>query len=265
MLHAVEQTSASDSLPALVVHRADPGARARRLHLLRDLAHDVVLQVHGHEHDLAARALRHRLQRLELPDLHRSGAREDVRGLAHEARGVDLGARGDDLALADALLLRGGGERGGDLGREDDVLDEDALDRDAPLVRDVADDLRDLERDRLALGHDALHRARADDVPERRLRALDEGLAEVGDAERGAVRVRDLEVDDRVAAGDPSAKGHERRSEDAHLDVDVVTRDDLLPPNGADLDLNVDDTQRLRANVDLNKTRVDCLVELPKP
>ena len=48
----------------------------------------------------------------------------------------------------------------------------------------------------------------------------------------------------------------------AHFDIDVVARDDLLPANGADLDLDVDDAEGLGANVDLHETGVDRLVEL---
>jgi hypothetical protein len=166
---------------------------------LAKLTHDVALQLHGDKYDLASGGLRHLLQGLELTDLHGGWGSEDVGGLTHEPRGVDLCAGGDDLALADALLLRGAGERGGDLGGEDDVLDEDALDRDPPLVRDVADDLGDLKRDRFALRHDGLHGARAHDVSEGRLCALYQSLAQIRDAECGAVRVRDLEIDDGVS------------------------------------------------------------------
>ncbi len=260
---------------------------------LAELAHDVTLQLHGHKDDLAPGSLRHLLQSLELTDLHGGGGREDVGSLAHEPRGVDLRARGDDLALADALLLRGAGERGGDVGREDDVLDEDALDRDAPLVRDVADDLGDLKCDRFTLRHDGLHRPRADDVSEGRLRALHQRLAQIRDAERGAVRVRDLEVDHRVAvrlltrsvkcqgqgrkegrrAGAMreregirvELKGEERSGKgNVHFDVDIVASNDDLPANGDYLDFDVHNTERLGADVDLDQARVDRLVELAK-
>ena len=76
--------------------------------------------------------------------------------MTHEPCGVDLGAGGNDLAFSDALLLCGTGERGGYFGGEDDVFDEDALYRDTPLVRDVTDNLGDLERDCLTLGDDRL-------------------------------------------------------------------------------------------------------------
>ena len=119
--------------------------------------------------------------------------------MTHEARGVDFCAGSDDLGFSETLALRSGGQRRGHLGREDDVLNEDALNGNTPLVRDVADDLGNLEGDGLALGDDGLDGARADDVAEGGLRALDEGLAKVADAEGGAVGVGDLEVDDRVA------------------------------------------------------------------
>jgi len=70
-------------------------------------------------------------------------------------------------------------------------------------------------------------------------------LAQIRDAERGAVRVRDLEVDHRV-----------------DFDVDIVASNDDLPANGDYLDFNVHNTERLRADVDLNQARVDRLVEL---
>lgn len=147
------------------------------------MPHDVALQLHGHKDDLALCGLGHRLKRLELPDLHGRRAGEDVRRLTHKARGIDFGTRSDDLTLSEPLLLGGGRERGGDLGREDDVLDQDALDGDTPLVCDVADDLGDLEGDGLPLGDNGLHSARTDDVAEGRLSTLDESLAQITDAE----------------------------------------------------------------------------------
>ena len=49
---------------------------------------------------------------------------------------------------------------------------------------------------------------------------------------------------------------------DEHFDVDVVTRDDGLTAYGADLDFDVDDAERLCADVDLDEAGVDRLVEL---
>ena len=93
---------------------------------------------------------------------------------------------------------------------------------------------------------------------------LDERLAEVRDAEGGAVGVRDLEIDDRVAAGGKQSirAAVWMRRECAHFNVDIVTGDDLLPADRADLDLHIDDAKRLGANVHLNETGVHRLVEL---
>lgn len=154
--------------------------------------------------------------------MHRGRASEDVRSLAHEPRGVDFGAGGDDFGFSDALLLGGGGEGGGDFGGEYDIFDagersgsvsqlqmkmmqtgsqhaQDTLNRYTPLVRNVTHNLGNLECNRLALGNDALNGTCTHNMPERRLRTLNKCLAEVCDAERSTVRTRDLEVDDRVA------------------------------------------------------------------
>ena len=42
----------------------------------------------------------------------------------------------------------------------------------------------------------------------------------------------------------------------------MMTIHDSLPPNGTDLNFDVDDTERLCANVDLNQPRVHGFVEL---
>lgn len=44
----------------------------------------------------------------------------------------------------------------------------------------------------------------------------------------------------------------------------MVYAHDSLSSNGADLDFHIDDTQRLRADIDLDQTRVHRLVELSK-
>ena len=56
-----------------------------------------------------------------------------------------------------------------------------------------------------------------------------------------------------------------RKNGGVHLDVDIVSRDDLLAANGHDLDLDVDDADVLRAGVDLHQTGVHRLVELAEP
>lgn len=122
--------------------------------------------------------------------------------MAHEPSGVDLRARGNDFGLSDTLLLCGGGERGRNLGVEDDVLDEDTLDGNTPFVGDVSDNFSDFECDGLAFGDDALDGAGANDVPEGCLGTLDESLAQIGDTEGGAIGVANLEVNNRVTVID---------------------------------------------------------------
>lgn len=159
-------------------------------HLLRQTARGA-----GHEDDLAAGTLGHGLHGLQVADLHGRGAGQDVGGLAHEFGGLDLGAGGDDFGLADALGLGRHGQRVLQLVAEDDVLDQHALDLHAPAGRDALDDLADGLRDFLAALDDVLQDAGADDVAEGGLRAFDKGLADVGDAEGGFVRGRDVVVD----------------------------------------------------------------------
>lgn len=66
---------------------------------------------------------------------------------------------------------------------------------DAPAAGDVFDDLADRLRDFFAALDDVLEDAGADDVAEGGLRAFDEGLADVGDAEGGFVGGGDVVVD----------------------------------------------------------------------
>lgn len=74
----------------------------------------------------------------------------------------------------------------------------------------------------------------------------------------------DEEKEEAVALAREKQVEHKTRA-NVHFNVDVVPCDDLLPTNGADLDLHVDDTEGLRADVDLNQTWVDGLVELAEP
>ncbi len=111
-------------------------------------------------------------------------------------RGAHLGLGGNDLALADPLALGGHGERLLKLLAEDDVLDEHALDLDAPSGGHILYDLANALGDLLAALNDVLQHAGAHDVAEGGLGALDQGLADVGDAEGGLVRRDDVVVDD---------------------------------------------------------------------
>lgn len=113
-----------------------------RISLLQSLRADSLV-IRGQEDDLAIRRLGHRLHSLEVSDLHRRRRAQDIRRLAHEFRGLDFGAGGDDFGLADSLGLGGHAEGVLQLVAEDDVFDEHALDLDAPASGDVFDDLAD--------------------------------------------------------------------------------------------------------------------------
>lgn len=78
---------------------------------------------------------------------------------------------------------------------EDDVFDQHALDLDAPSGRDFFDDFANRLRYFFAALDDVLKNAGADDVPERGLRALDERLADVGNAKSSFVGRDDVVVD----------------------------------------------------------------------
>ena len=54
-------------------------------------------------------------------------------------------------------------------------------------------------------------------------------------------------------------------SGDVHFDINVVSCDHLLTTDGANLDFDIDDAERLCADVDLYKSWIDGLVELAEP
>ena len=202
------------------------------------------LVLRGQEDDLAVRRLGHRLHGFEISDLHGWCAGQDVGGLTHEFRGFDLGTRADDLGLTGPLGLRGHGQAVLELLAEDDILDKHALHRRTPSRRSLLDDLTNRLRDLLATLDHVLQHARADDVAQRGLCPLDERLSQVGDAECGLVRARDMIVDD----------GREG-------EVDVVFGHADLFRNFDDLNLDVDLNERFGQRVDFDETRVDCARE----
>ena len=148
------------------------------------------------EDDLAVGRLGHGLHGFEVADLHRGRAAEDVGRLAHQFGAFDLGARGDDFALADAFRLRGHAEAVLQFAAEHYVLDQHALHLHAPPRRDVFDDFANRLRNFLAAFDHVLEYARANHVAESGLRALDQCLADVGDAKGGFVGGYDVVVDD---------------------------------------------------------------------
>ena len=214
-----------------------------RIRLLQRLGANSLV-IRRQEDNLAIRRLSHRLHSLEVPNLHRRRRAQDIGCLAHEFRGFDFRAGGDDFGLADTLGLRGHAEGVLQLVAEDDVFDEHALDLHAPAAGDVFDDLADGLGDFLAALDDVLEHARADDVAEGGLRALDEGLADVADAEGGFVGGRDVVVDDGCEVQGDVVLGH----------ADLLRHLD-------DLDLDVYLDEFLGQRVDLDETRVDGAVE----
>lgn len=98
--------------------------------------------------------------------------------------------------------------------------------------------------DLLAALDDILQYTRADDVAEGGLGALDEGLADVADAEGGFVRGGDVVVDDGCEVQGDVVLGH----------ADLLWHLD-------DLDLDVYLDEFLGQRVDLDETGVDGAVE----
>ena len=47
-----------------------------------------------------------------------------------------------------------------------------------------------------------------------------------------------------------------------HFDIDIIPGDDRLSANGANLNFDVNDSETLRADVDVDKTRINGFVEL---
>ena len=176
----------------------DPLPAIRRRALAHTIRHRHLgghIRRSGQEDDLAVRALGHGLHSLQVADLHRGRRGQDVSGLAHEFRGLDFGAGGDDLGFSDSLRLRGHGQRVLQLVGENHVFDQHTLDLDTPPGGDVFDDLADGLGDLFAALDDVLEDAGADDVTQGRLGALDQRLAHVGDAEGGLVGGGDVVVD----------------------------------------------------------------------
>lgn len=157
---------------------------------------------------------------------------------------TNLSLGGDDLAFTNTLALGGHGQRLLQLLAEDDILDEHRLDLNTPTGRDILDDLANALGDLLTALDDVLQDTGTDDVAQGGLGTLDQGLADVGDSESGLVRADDVVVDD---AGE--------------VEVDIVLGHAHLLGDLDDLDLDVDLDKALGQGVDLNQTRVNCLVE----
>jgi len=72
-------------------------------------------------------------------------------------------------------------------------------------------------------------------------------LTEIRNSECGTVRVDNLEINDRI-----------------NLDVYIITSYNCLSTDWTYLNFDIDDTETFGADIDLNKTRIDRLVELTK-
>jgi hypothetical protein len=167
---------------------------AMRLCLRQLLLHRLVRR--RQEDDFAVSRLGHSLHRLKVSNLHGWRRAQDISSLAHQFGRLDLSARSNDLSFTRPLGLSGHGERILQLLAKDYILDEHGLDFDAPARCGFFDDFADGLCDLLAAFDNVLEDAGADYVAEGGLRALNEGLADVGDAESGFVGGGDAIVDD---------------------------------------------------------------------
>jgi len=129
------------------------------------------------------------------PNLHSRSRRENVGGLAHQLRALDLGARGDDLGLSRPLGLRGHRQRILELLAEDDVLNKHRLNLHTPASCGFLNYFPDRLRDFLPAFNHILEHASANDMAQGGLGALNESLADIADAEGRLVWRSDAIVD----------------------------------------------------------------------
>jgi hypothetical protein len=127
---------------------------------------------------------------------------------------------------------------------EDDILDKHTLHRRTPASGRFFDDFANGLRDLLAALNHVLQDACANDVTQSRLRTLHERLAEIGDAEGGFVRARDVVVDDGCEG-----------------EVDVVLGHADLLRYLDNLDLHIYLDQALGEWVNFDETGVHCSCE----
>ena len=169
---------------------------------------------------------------------------QDIGSLAHELGGLDLSAGGNDLGLTGTLGLRSHGQAILELLGEDDILDKHALDIHTPARSRLLNNSADIGSNLLTALNDILQVPRADNMAQGGLRALDQRLADVGDAKGGLVRRGDAVVDDR-----------------RQLQAHVVARHADLLGHLDNLDLDVDLDQRLAQRVDAHEAGVDGAAE----
>jgi len=196
------------------------------------------------EDDLAVGGFGHCLHRLEISDLHRRSAGQDVGGLAHKLSGFDFGASSNNLRLSDTLGLSGHGERVLELVAEDDILDQHALDLNTPAGCDIFDNLSDRLRNLLTALNNILEDTGTNNVTECGLCTLNKSLADIGDSEGCLVWGCNVVVDDR-----------------GQVEGDVVLSHTDLLGHLNNLNLNIDLDKALAERVDLDQTRINSAVE----
>jgi hypothetical protein len=157
----------------------------------------------------------------------------------HTFCSLNFGTSSDNFGLTCTLRLRS--HRKGVLKFlvENKILDEHRFDLDTPAGGRLLNDLTNRLRNLLAALNNVLENTGTDDVAQSCLRALDQRLLDVANAEGGLVRRRDTVVNDR-----------------GELQRDVVLGHADLLGDFDDLDLDVDLNELLGERVDVDETRV---------
>jgi hypothetical protein len=158
----------------------------------------------------------------------------------HTFCSLNFGTSSDNLGLTGTLRLRSHGKRVLKFLVENKIFDEHRLDLNTPAGGRLLDDLTNRLRNLLTALNNVLQNTGTDDVTQRCLRALDERLLDVADAEGGLVRRRDAIVNDR-----------------GELQRDVVLGHADLLGNFDNLDLDVDLDELLGEGVNVDETWVD--------
>lgn len=126
--------------------------------------------------------------------------------------------------------------------RENDILDQNTLDRDSPLLADAFDDRLNFGGDCFPVGENTLKVSGTNDMTQGSLGALDESSTNISNSVGGTVRV-DWSDEDQLRFLLSSKK--EKPTDVIHeygidVDSDIVLSHDILTRNSRDLNLDVD-------------------------
>jgi hypothetical protein len=157
----------------------------------------------------------------------------------HTFCSLNFGTSSDNLSLTSTLRLRSHRKRVLKFLVENKILDEHRFDLDTPAGGRLLNDLTNRLRNLLTALNNVLQNTSTNDVTQSSLRALDERLLDVADAEGGLVRRRDAVVNDR-----------------RELQRDVVLGHADLLGDFDDLDLDIDLDELLGEGVDVDETRI---------